>query len=282
MTGEWADAVGGTIKAVVFDWAGTMVDFGCMAPVAALVDAFVVEGVAITAAEARADMGRAKRDHVRALMAAPRVAAAWASIKGAPPTEADGDRLYAALEPLMQASAARCSQLIPGAAELAAQLRAAGVRVGSGTGYTRAMMADVAPRAAGQGYAPDVIVCAGDTPSGRPSPLMVWQALIQLDAWPASACVKVDDAEVGIEEGRSAGCWTVGVAASGNGVGHSWESFQALSPDERTRLVRRAGDALRAAGADYVADTVADVGPVLADIARRIRANERPGEAGAR
>jgi len=266
----------GAIKAVVFDWAGTMVDFGCMAPVEALVAAFAGEGVAITAAEARADMGRAKRDHVRALMAYPRIAAAWASARGAAPSEADGDHLFAALEPLMRAQAARCADLIPGAAALAASLRAEGVKVGSCTGYTRAMMSEVAPRAAAQGYAPEVIVCAGETPSGRPSPLMLWQALVTLDAWPASACVKVDDAEVGVSEGRAAGCWTIGVAASGNGVGRSLADYQALPPGERRALTDAAARSLSAAGADYVVDTVADLAPVLDEIAARIRAGERP------
>lgn len=266
----------GAIKAVVFDWAGTMVDFGCMAPVGALVAAFAGEGVAITAAEARADMGRAKRDHVRALMAHPRIAAAWADAKGASPSEADGDRLFAALEPLMQGEAARCADLIPGAAAVAAALRAEGVRVGSCTGYTRAMMREVAPRAADQGYAPEVIVCAGETPSGRPSPLMLWQALVQLDAWPAWACVKVDDAEVGVSEGRSAGCWSIGVAASGNGVGLSLAEYQALDDAPRRALVGGATTSLEAAGAHYVVDTVADLPPVLEAIAARIRAGERP------
>ena len=59
------------VKAVVFDWAGTVIDFGCMAPVEALIDVFAAEGLAITAAEARADMGRAKLDHLRALLAEP-------------------------------------------------------------------------------------------------------------------------------------------------------------------------------------------------------------------
>ena len=266
----------GAIKAVVFDWAGTMVDFGCMAPVDALIEAFAGEGVVIAPSEARADMGRAKRDHVRALMAMPRLAAEWSRAKGGPPSEADGDRLFAALEPLMRVQAARCADLIPGAAGLATQLRAQGVKIGSCTGYTRAMMSEVAPRAAAQGYQPDVIVCAGETPSGRPSPLMLWQALVTIDAWPASACVKVDDAEVGIGEGRAAGCWTIGVAASGNGVGLSLDEFQALPPEGRRALAADAGRALSAAGADYVVDTVADLGPVLETIAGRIRAGERP------
>ena len=53
---------------VIFDWAGTMVDFGCEAPVRALIEAFAAEGVRIDAAAARQDMGKAKRDHVHGLM----------------------------------------------------------------------------------------------------------------------------------------------------------------------------------------------------------------------
>ena len=265
------------IKAVIFDWAGTMVDFGCMAPVEALVDAFAAQGVAITPAIARRDMGRAKRDHVAAILSDPAVAGAWTAAKGRAPAADDCDAVYQALEPLIAAAAARCTDLIPGAAALAADLANRGVKIGSGTGYTREMMAEILPRAAAQGYAPTVVVCAGETPSGRPAPLMTWKALIELDAWPAQACVKVDDATVGISEGRGAGCWTVGLSASGNGVGLSLHDFQALADTERMARVAAAAGELRAAGADYVVETVADIGPVLDIIAARIAAGERPG-----
>jgi phosphonoacetaldehyde hydrolase len=265
-----------TIKAVVFDWAGTMVDFGCQAPVQALVDAFAARGVTLSADDARRDMGRAKRDHISALLAWPSVAAAWTEATGAPPTEADGDAVYVDLEPRMAAAGGRFSDLIPGAAQTVAALRAGGVKIGSGTGYTRAMMAQILPRAAAQGYAPDVVVCAGETPSGRPSPLMLWKALVKLDVWPAGACVKVDDAEVGIAEGRAAGCWSVGVAASGNGVGLSLSEYQALPETERLARVSRAGASLTAAGAHLVIDSVAELAAALATIEDWIEAGERP------
>ncbi len=207
------------IRAVVLDWAGTMIDFGSRAPVAALLAAFAAAGVPIDEAEARADMGRAKRDHIAAILSLPRVAAAWVARHGAAATAADADRIHDAIIPLMQAAARDHAELIPGAADLVVRLRAAGIRIGSCTGYTREMMTDIVAAAAAQGYAPDAIVCAGETPAGRPSPLMLWQVLVNLGVWPASACVKVDDAAVGIGEGRAAGAWTVGVAASGNGVG---------------------------------------------------------------
>lgn len=268
------------IKAVIFDWAGTMVDFGCMAPTDAMIDAFAAHGVAINTADARRDMGRAKHDHVRAILADPSVASAWTAAKGAPPTPADVDSIYQALEPLIEAAATRCADLIPGAAALAADLKGLGVKIGSGTGYTRQMMSGILPRAAAQGYAPEVVVCAGETPSGRPAPLMTWKALIALDAWPARACVKVDDATVGIEEGRLAGCWTIGLAASGNGVGLSPRDYHALAEPDRLTRVAAAAEQLKSVGADYVVDTVGDLRPVLDAIAARIAAGERPpGEA---
>lgn len=264
------------IKAVILDWAGTMIDHGCRAPVVALQRVFEQAGAPISEAEARADMGRAKRDHIRAILATPRVGQAWRANHGTAPTEADVASLHDAVEPMMRGAAKACSALIPGAAELVARLRAEGVRIASCTGYTRPMMADILPLAAEQGYAPDVVVCSGETLEGRPSPLMLWKGLVELGVWPAWACVKVDDATVGIGEGSAAGAWTVGLSASGNGVGLSHEALQALPEDERQRRIGAAAADLRAAGADYVIPSVADLWPVLETIAARIEAGERP------
>ena len=247
---------------VVFDWAGTMVDFGCEAPVKALLEAFDAEGVAIDEAAARADMGKAKRDHVQALLAIPRVADAWRAAKGRAADTADVERIMDRLGPLMRDHAAAASTLIPGALETFQALRAAGVRVASSTGYTRAMMAPVLARAAEQGYTPEHVVCSGETPTGRPSPLMIYKACAELGVWPLSRVVKVDDAEAGIAEGKAAGAFTVGVA-SGNSLGLSLAAFQALSPSEQTGRLTAARQVLQAAGADLVLDSVAELVPAL-------------------
>ncbi len=67
---------------VILDWAGTMVDFGCHAPVNALRAAFAQRAVAISDTQARRDMGKAKEDHVRALLADPIIAQAWEQAHG--------------------------------------------------------------------------------------------------------------------------------------------------------------------------------------------------------
>ena len=247
---------------VIFDWAGTMVDFGCEAPVKALIEAFGAEGVLIDAATARRDMGKAKIDHVRALLLEPTVAAAWRAHHGCVADAGDVDALMARLGPLMRDHAARTSTLIPGARETFDRLRAAGLRVASSTGYTREMMAPVLARAAEQGYVPEHVVCAGETPVGRPSPLMIYKACAELGVWPLSRVVKVDDAAAGIAEGKAAGAFTVGVA-SGNELGLSLEGLRALPPTERERRIEGAGQALLAAGADLVVESVAKLVPAL-------------------
>lgn len=267
------------VKAVIFDWAGTMVDFGCKAPVNALTDVFAREGVPISEAEARADMGKAKHDHVTALLQEPGIVARWTAHFGKAPDADDVERVYALVEPAMVEAAQRAAELIPGAAETYAALLALGVRIGSGTGYTPAMMAAIRTSAAEQGYAPDVVICAGDTPSGRPAPLMTWAALVALDVWPAHAAVKVDDAPVGIAEGRHAGCWTVGIAASGNAVGLDRAEFAALDDATRARRVATAAAGLRAERADFVIDDVSHLLPVIHQIAAAIEAGKKPGGA---
>ena len=65
------------VKTVIFDWAGTVVDYGSLAPMGAFVETFAEFGVRISIEEARGPMGMAKRPHIAELMALPRVAAAW-------------------------------------------------------------------------------------------------------------------------------------------------------------------------------------------------------------
>ncbi len=254
------------VRAVVFDWAGTAVDYGSSAPALAFVDAFAALGVAITAAEARAPMGLPKRAHIEAVARAPRVAAALRATLGRDAVESDLDALYAAYTPRNRETAARRAAPIAGVVEVVEGLRRRGVRVGSTTGYPREIMDAVRPLAAAAGFCPDNVVCASDVPEGRPSPMMMYRCFLDLGVWPADRVVKVDDTAPGIAEGLAAGAWCVGVSLSGNEVGLTEEELEALDPDERARRNVLARTRLFAAGAHEVIDTVASLPEALARI----------------
>lgn len=246
-------------KAVVFDWAGTMIDFGSFAPMGVFVKAFEKFGIAATIDQARAPMGKPKWDHIRAMMDDPDIAAQWTAKYGQAPGDADVDKVYEVFVPMNEDVVADFADLVPGALDTVGFLRARGLKIGSTTGYTRSIMERVLPVAEKQGYAPDNLICADDLPEGRPGPLGMYQCFVDLVAYPPSAVIKVDDTEPGIAEGVAAGCLTVGLALSGNYAGKTPEELAALSEAEVDALRRHATAKLKDAGADHVIDTVADL-----------------------
>ncbi|MFM2052905.1 MAG: hypothetical protein RL456_942 [Pseudomonadota bacterium] len=265
-----------TLGAVIFDWAGTVVDFGSHAPMGAFVRLFGRHGVQISIGEARAPMGLPKWDHIRALGRQPRIAAAWRAHHGHAFDDHAADRLHAEFTPMNVASVVDHAALIPGARETMARLRERGLRIGSTTGYTRPIMEVLAPLAAAQGFAPDNLVCAGDLPASRPSPMGVYRTLIDLDIWPAWRAVKVDDTVPGLMEGRHAGCWTVAVAATGNAMGLTLDEWATLDATEQARRLLHARRQLEAARPDAIIDSVADLPPVLDAIEALLRQGRRP------
>ncbi|MBI3824601.1 MAG: phosphonoacetaldehyde hydrolase [Candidatus Rokubacteria bacterium] len=266
----------GRIRAVLLDWAGTTMDFGCMAPAVVFVKVFEGAGVPITMEEARAPMGAHKRVHIQKISELDSVRARWQATHGRAPVEGDVDRMFAEFVPLQLACLSEYSALIPGTLDAVAALRARGIKIGSTTGYLGSMMEINLRDAKRQGYEPDSTVCASDVPAGRPSPYMCLQNVINLQVWPMQACVKVDDTLPGVEEGLNAGMWTIGLAVSGNEVGLPLSQWQALPEAERQGRRERAYARLQMGGAHYVVDTIAEVMPCIDDIEARLARGETP------
>ncbi len=261
------------LRAVVFDWAGTVIDFGSLAPMGAFVRLFHRYNVTITVDEARVPMGIPKWDHIKALGSQPRIASEWLRVHGHEFSDADVDELYAVFTPMNAESVKNHATLVTGVPQLVTALRERNIAIGSTTGYNRAIMDVILPLAIAQGFNPDNVVCAGDLVAGRPTPLMMYRTFADLGVWPPDAVVKVDDTAPGIEEGLHAGAWSIGVTISGNGVGLTLDDWQSRSADEQAALRERATKGLRAAGAHAVIDTVADLMPML----RRIEALRADG-----
>lgn len=257
------DGVCRPLQAVVFDWAGTMVDFGSLAPMGAFVSLFEAHGIELTVPEARIPMGLPKWQHIQALGRLPRVAQAWQATHGRSFCDADVDQLHDEFTPMSARAAALHAQCIPGVLDVIAGLRQNGLKIGSTTGYTRAIMEQVVPVARAQGLVVDNLVCADDLKEGRPGPLGMYKCLLDLQVWPASAVVKVDDTVPGLMEGRHAGCWTVGVAATGNAAGLSLSEWTALSNAQKHQVLQRAHLTLEEARPDFIVESVMDLPEVI-------------------
>lgn len=264
------------LRAVIFDWAGTICDFGSLAPVRALQTLFAAHGVPVSAPEARGPMGRAKRDHIADILALPAVVDRWTRAHGQPPSTADIDRLFAAFLPIQLETIRERAALIPGALGTVRALQARGLKVGSTTGYTKEMMAELRPRAAELGYLPDAVLTVSDVPAGRPAPWMALRCAEQLSVWPLSAVVKVGDTVADVEEGLNAGMWTVAFARCGNEVGLDESELTSLPQAEQDERIEQARRRLKQAGAHFVVDGPADLLATLDVLELRRRRGDRP------
>jgi len=266
----------GPLQAVILDWAGTTVDYGCMAPAAVFIETFWQRDVEVTMAQARAPMGMFKLDHIRAIAQMEPVAAQWQAVYGRPCSEADVEALYHDFQPLQLAVIAQYADVIPGTLEALVAFRRRGLKIGSTTGYTRAIMDQLAPLAAQRGYVPDAIVCADEVPAGRPQPWMMFQNALQLKLYPMAAIVKIGDTVPDIEEGLNAGTWTIGLVKTGNEIGLTEADVNALDPADLKARLEEGYARLVQAGAHYVVDGLADVVSVLEDIEARLAQGEGP------
>jgi len=266
------------IRAVILDWAGTTVDFGSRAPVVALQHVFEQAGVTVSAEEIRQGMGLLKKDHVRSILQLPRVSAAWASRHGTTPGEEDVERLFREFVPAQADVLEQYSDVIPGVAAAVEKWRAAGLRIGGTTGYTRDLMEIVRAKAAEQGYEPDASITPDMVGGGRPLPFMMYRNALELRAWPLWACVKIGDTPVDIQEGLNAGAWSIGITETGNEFGLSEEQLATLPDTERRNRGQRAEAVLCGAGAHFIARSVAGCASLLEEIDARLAGGRGPWE----
>jgi phosphonoacetaldehyde hydrolase len=266
----------GPVKAVILDWAGTTMDYGCLAPAAVFVEVFKRWGVPISIGQAREPMGAYKKDHIRLITQMDGVRREWQQARGDLPKEEDVEAMFREFVPLQLACLADYADLIPGTLEALADCRARGMKIGSTTGYTSEMMDLLLKEAKQRGYVPDSSVCASQVPAGRPYPWMCLQNALNLQVFPMESIVKVGDTLADILEGLNAGMWTIGVAKTGNEIGLSGMEVSALEPQALKKMLEKAYQRMYQAGAHYVVDGISAVPPVLDHINARLARGERP------
>lgn len=266
----------GSLKAVLLDWAGTTLDYGCFAPAVVFMEVYKRKGVEITIEEARAPMGAHKKVHIGRIAQDENVARRWEAVHGRKPNECDVEEMFRDFIPLQLACLADYADLIPGTLEAVGEFRRRGLKIGSTTGYTEEMTNVLAAEAKRRGYSPDATVCATQVPAGRPHPYMCLQNAILLQTYPVEAFVKIGDTLPDIEEGLNAGMWTIGLAKTGNELGMTEEQVAAADREVLQARLARAYQRMSQSGAHYVVDGIADVMPAMDDINRRLALGERP------
>ena len=268
----------GPLKAVVFDWAGTVVDFGCFGPVLAFQEVFRSRFIEVSTEEVRVHMGMDKMEHLMTISAMPRIRKLWLAIYGKEPTAHDFKEMYRHFEEVRMSRLHRHSELVPGLLETISWLRGHGLRIGSTTGYDLLGAKIMRSEAARHGFWADCVVCASDVPAGRPNPWMCFRNAMELGTYPMSAMIKVGDTHLDVLEGLNAGMWTVAVTTSGNEMGLSLAELRDMDPEElalRQRSIRRRMEAI---GAHFVIEDIRELPIVVEEINQLLQEGVRPDD----
>jgi len=113
---------------------------------------------------------------------------------------------------------------IPGAGNVFAELRRAGVKVALNTGFGRSIVDAILRRLAWTN-AVDAVVASDEVPRGRPHPDMIRSLMARLDIAQAQNVAKVGDTPVDIEEGVNAGCGLVVGVTTGSFTRQQLEAY---------------------------------------------------------
>lgn len=266
------------IQMVVFDWAGTTVDYASSAPGTVFDHVFTEAGIHLTKEEINRPMGMEKKSHIRELLSCESGNKQWQQVYGRKWTDDDVENLYQEFEKTLYQVVAEYSSPIPGVVETVSELRQQGLKITSTTGYTSQMMEQVIPKAKEMGYYADCVVTPDITGASRPTPFMLFECMKRMNAYPPCTVVKVGDTIVDMLEGKNAGAWSVGVLTGSNLLGLSQEEYEAMSPEELKNRKNKIAQVYRDAGADIVIDSISDLPDAIAELNHRLGKMEETEE----
>lgn len=259
------------IKLVVFDWAGTTVDYASSASMHVLADVFEKARVPIPKNRINAYMGMEKKEQIRLLLSEEPTDARWQEAYRRPRSEEDVERIYKNFEKELHDIVVSYSDPIPGVVDTVKALRRSGLKIGSTTCCSAQMMEQVLLHAKERGYEPDCVVTLDDIDYSRATPFMIFECMRRLHVYPPTAVVKVGDTLVDMEEGKNAGAWSIGILTGSNLLGLSEEEYYGLDPHELQILKDRAKAQYKKAGADLVIDSVMELPGAIETINARMR-----------
>ena len=251
-----------SIKLVVFDLAGTTVDFGSRAPVLAFTELFKRHKINLDEAEVRGPMGMNKKDHIREVITHGEGAAVWKKTHGAPADEEAVESLYREFIPLQKKVILEHSDFIPGALETARKLKERNIKIALTTGYSREMSQPLLQKMKESGFDYDISVCPDEVKEGRPAPWMILKAAMELNIYPFDSILNLGDTIADTQSGTNARVWSAGVTRTGNMLGNSLEDDKLTDAVTLKAQIRKAALKMQRNGADFTIESVKEI-PLL-------------------
>lgn len=253
------------VEAVVFDWAGTIIDFGSVAPVLALKKTFESFDIKVTLEQIRESMGKNKIEHIKDILSMESSDKQWTELHNRTWNDDDVKIIYKEFERSLLTILENDAELIEGVPELFDGLRKQNIKIGSSTGYTRKMMKPVLNNISNNNT-PDYVVTGDEVEEGRPSPDMINKNLELMEVTDVSNVINIGDTLVDIQSGKNAGAYSVGVIIGSSEMGLTKEEYENLSDEDKEIKINETRKAFMTAGADDVVKNISDVTTLISKL----------------
>ena len=274
----------GGIKTVVLENSGTFIDPYVIAPTRTFKKVFSNYRIPITMFEIRRKIGLRNDLHIREILKLPRIKSEFFKKYGRRSNEEDIMNIYIDFVQTQLKILPEYCVLLPKVKETIDIMKNDGIKIVTTTGFNREIVDCIVEKVKKLGIELDNTVAADEFPnkylnlSVRPKPFMLYKNLFKLDAWPIQSVVKVDNTIIGIQEGLSAGCWSIGITDYSNYMNinslEEWKSLNNIEKYERKEYSRN--KIIKESGAHYVINEFDELLPVIQDINKRLINGETP------
>ena len=201
------------IRLCIFNLGGTIVDRYALTPLLSLKKVFDNKQIYLSNQTILKDMGIYKKDHIRSILNEPIILNQWIHQFKSNPTDTDVTNLNAEYNIIQSEYSKSITDILPETKPCIQFLNENNIKTGCTTEHNKEVMNIIINRLNTHNiYLDSYISSTCLNKPTRPYPYMIEQTMENLSIDKPSSIIKVDDTITGIEEGKHAGCWTVGVA----------------------------------------------------------------------
>ena len=254
------------IRGCIFDLGGTIVDRYSLTPFLSLKKAFSKQKIIVPNKLIFQDMGISKKDHVRNIINNRSITSQWLDINNEYPDEIDINNIYDNFNKIQLNYSENLMTILPETPTCIEKLRDQGIKLGVTTGFNKENMTIIKNKLDRNKIHIDHYVSSTclNLPS-RPLPYMIEKNMDRMDITNPRYIIKVDDSQVGIEEGKNANCWTVGVSRWSTNIGiHNIDDAFSLEDKDLYNEIINSRKALN--NADFVIDTLDELPNLIENI----------------
>lgn len=220
------------VKGCIFDLGGTIVDKYSRLPFISLKNCFQKRNIFLHERLIFKDMGMYKLDHINEILKDPYIRFDWRNKFGKYPEKDDGLKIFKDFKEIQNLNTIDYLDIIPETRRTIDYLHHRKIKTGVTTGFNKEITELVRDKLNHNYIYIESFVSSTclDKPS-RPFPFMIQENMKRLNIENPKSIIKIDDTKIGIEEGKNAGCITVGV--------YRWSSYMKICDVENEYRIPR-------------------------------------------